>query len=87
MKKGKKAPVIKELQKELKEITLSMDDLRSLSHKEKQKAKKALKLAKQVEETKVDYVWMHKDKSSKFVAPQNVKRNLADGWRLLKIKK
>ena len=80
-------PVVQDLVNELKETTSSMEDLRALSWKERKRAKKALELAKLLEENKKDHVWMKKEKTSKLVHPNNVKKNLADGWKISKTKK
>ena len=83
----KSKTVILELEKDLNEITQSLDDSRSINWKERKKAQKALELAKEREKDKVNHVWMSKDKTSKLVHPGKIVKNLADGWKISKMNK
>ncbi len=86
MSKEKKY-TINDLRKDLVEIEFEPNDAGMKSSKQRKKDKAALRLAKEVEKTKEDFVWMQKDKTSKLVDPKNVKRNLLDGWRKLNLKR
>jgi len=51
---------------------------------QRQKALTALEAAKAIESKKIakGYVYMHMDKTSKFVNPDNIESNLKAGWKL-----
>ena len=55
-----------------------------LYQQHRKKKKSTLKIAKEVEKTKDDYVWIFRGKTSKQVHPSRVKFYLKDNWKLLK---
>ena len=87
MKKVEKKTTIMDLRKDLSQIELEPQEKGMTSTKQRKKDKAALKLAKEVEKTKEDYVWLHKEKTSRHVHPDKVKSYLSDGWKKLNVKK
>jgi hypothetical protein len=83
----KQKTTIMDLRKDLTQIELDPQEKGMTSTKQRKKDKAALKLAKEVEKTKEDYVWLQMGKTSRHVHPDKVKGYLADGWKKLNVKK
>ena len=79
----KEKTTIIDLKKMLTIIDLEPQEKEMTSTKQRKKAIAALKLAKEVEKTKEEYVWLRNDKISRHVNPSKVKGYLADGWKKL----
>ena len=83
----KQKTTIMDLIKDLTQIELEPQEKGMTSTKQRKKDKAALKLAKEVEKTKEDYVWLQMGKPSRHVHPDKVKGYLSDGWKKLNVKK
>lgn len=86
MVKEKKQTIL-DLRKDLSKIELEPQEKGMTSTKQRKKDKAALKLAKEVEKTKEDYIWITQGKVSRHVHPDKVAGYLADGWKKLNVKK
>jgi len=82
-----KKTTIMDLRKDLSQIEIEPNEKGMTSTKQRKKDKAALKLAKEVEKTKEHHIWVNKGKTSKLVSPENLAKNLADGWKKLNVKK
>ena len=82
-----KTKTIVDLRKDLSQIELEPQEKGMTSTKQRKKDKAALKLAKEVEKTKVDFIWITQGKISRHVHPDKVDGYLADGWKKLNVKK
>jgi len=85
MAKEKKQTIL-DLRKDLSQIEFEPNEKGMTSTKQRKKDKAALKLAKEVEKTKEDYVWLQMGKTSRHVHPSKVKGYLSDGWKKLNVK-
>lgn len=68
------------------DLHTNKDNVKSNSKQEILKAKKALQLAKEVEQTKKDHVWLTKGKTSILASPGKIANYLLQGYREMKVK-
>jgi hypothetical protein len=83
----KQKTTIMDLRKDLTKIELEPQEKGMTSTKQRKKDRAALKLAKEVEKTKVDFVWITQGKISRHVHPDKVAEYLESGWKKLNVKK
>lgn len=86
MRKGKKNErgIVANLRQEIIEVGSEFDGLGLFSEKSRKKAKIALAIAKELETKKEGFIWLEKEKTRKLVHPNNVAKNLKDGWKKVK---
>ena len=80
----KERSILSSLSEDLVELENDFDKISSLAEKNKKRAKITLSLAKEIESKKVGFIWMEKEKTRKYVHPDNVEKNLKDGWKKVK---